>query len=1218
MKLLSAGTPVTGQERGAGLLVLGMHRSGTSALARLLGIGGADLGVRVAGASEGNETGHWEDSFAVETHDTILQAFGATWADPFALPGDWRRSEAGMAAGVAIQGYVVNERSSHELWAVKDPRLCLFGELWVDAVRAASARASAVLVLRSPSEIAASLRVRDGIGSRHAAMLWLDYMQGAMRVLSGLPHLVITFDQLLSDWRSVADRMQSLPAGQALLYGPQEQAIVDVFLDPGRRHHRAATPGEVPPLAEVWHALSSCAQEGRLTREAIEMTDSITRQVREMVAPLLEETRAEVRHLWSRAARAEERLAEGVTNSQDVTTHFAELHRRVEEQHSSVIQVYSDDIRLMQEAHARALAEAEAARGALGEARAEMLAPLGQRLDAVEQRLVQVYSDDIRRMQDMVVKAQADASALAGELEESRRGAELAVDTANALRAELSAAMGTVATALAALSSANQRSELLQSRLESAQEAQAMLESRTAVQEDAMDRQMREIAAHVAELESLRPKAKLLSEVLRSHSWQLTRPLRVFRRLLGGHWSSADRHALLARTRQLAQRLPLLPQSLRERVISANLPQEAVNVDVLPDDSASHLLTLAPPDGRVADVFVWSVIDWHFRTQRPQHLARALAAKGHRVFYVSNNFADATEPGFRVDPLDEDGRLFQVHLNLGGAPAIYYAMPTEQQAEALRASLAALLEWTCTRAAISLVQHPYWTPLVRAVPSARMVYDCMDHHAGFADNATAIVEAERRLVQDADLVVVTSEWLLTEVSPDARATALVRNAGEHAFFAQPPAKAFKDSGGRRIIGYYGAIAEWFDPELVRAVALAHPGALVVLVGNDTAGVGAKLADLPNLRMVGEVPYADLPYWLHGFDVCLLPFKVIPLTLATNPVKVYEYLAAGKPVVVVDLPEMTQFGEFVHVAADPESFARAVGDALAEDGPDDVAGRQAFAEGQTWGHRAAAFDEALARLSEPTISVVVLTYNNLAYTDACLFSIEAYSDYPNLEVIVVDNASTDGSREWLQAWAAEASPAGHVRRLLLNDSNLGFAAGNNVGLRAATGDVLVLLNNDTYVTPGWVRGLSNHLRVDRSIGLIGPVTNNIGNEARIPIAYSDMAEMIEQAGKYTRCRPGAAFPLHNAAFFCVAMPRDVYRIVGDLDEAFGLGFFEDDDYCRRVEQAGFTIACAEDVFVHHHLSASFDALKAERKQELFEANKAIYQRKWGAWRPHVYR
>jgi GT2 family glycosyltransferase len=422
-----------------------------------------------------------------------------------------------------------------------------------------------------------------------------------------------------------------------------------------------------------------------------------------------------------------------------------------------------------------------------------------------------------------------------------------------------------------------------------------------------------------------------------------------------------------------------------------------------------------------------------------------------------------------------------------------------------------------------------------------------------------------------------------------------------------------------VIGYYGAIAEWFDVELVRAVATQHAAALVLLVGADTIGAAETLSGLANVHFVGEVEYARLPYWLHGFDVCLLPFKVIPLTIATNPVKVYEYLSAGKPVVSVDLPEMAQFGGLVDVAGDPDAFIAAIGARLARrQTRAQVEERQAFAVDQTWARRADRLEESLHALRDPRVSIIVLTYNNLDFSKACLASIEHHSDYGNIEVLVVDNLSTDGSREWLARWAEEPSAAGHTRRLLLNDRNAGFAAGNNVGLRAATGDYVVILNNDTFVTPGWLRTLCAHFRRDPRLGLVGPVTNNIGNEAKLDIDYQDMEQMLTLAGEHTRAHPGSEITIATIAFFCVAMPRRVLETVGELDEAFGIGFFEDDDYCRRVEQAGFRVACAEDVFVHHHLSASFAKMQSEEKRELFERNKRTYEAKWGTWTPHVYR
>jgi GT2 family glycosyltransferase len=216
--------------------------------------------------------------------------------------------------------------------------------------------------------------------------------------------------------------------------------------------------------------------------------------------------------------------------------------------------------------------------------------------------------------------------------------------------------------------------------------------------------------------------------------------------------------------------------------------------------------------------------------------------------------------------------------------------------------------------------------------------------------------------------------------------------------------------------------------------------------------------------------------------------------------------------------------------------------------------------------------------------------------------------------VVDNASSDGTPDWLREFAATRPWV----KLVLNEGNLGFAAGNNVGLAAATGDILIMLNNDTQVSPGWVHGLWRHLDHHPGLGMVGPVTDNIGNEAKIGVEFSTMAEMPAWAAARAVRHRGEQSPCRVLAFFCVALRREVYEQVGGLDESFGLGFFEDDDYCNRARSAGWGLAIAEDVFVHHHLSASFDQVKASSRQALFEKNKAIYERKWGPWIPHRYR
>jgi GT2 family glycosyltransferase/glycosyltransferase involved in cell wall biosynthesis len=712
----------------------------------------------------------------------------------------------------------------------------------------------------------------------------------------------------------------------------------------------------------------------------------------------------------------------------------------------------------------------------------------------------------------------------------------------------------------------------------------------------------------------------LLETLRRTRSWRITSPVRFAARTFRYGFIPEDRRRLVQALRGIYRRLPL------PLVVRKALRSSCTHFFFNPYRAVRRLMLartrFTPPavkpvaqEPNKPDYIVWGVIDWHFRHQRPQQLAQALSASGRRVFYVSVNLKDDKRSGFAVESLDSEGRLFQVQLYSRGAKVIYSAAPDAETVSQLRGGIGEVLDWADSGRIVSLVQHPFWCDIATVLPNSRVIYDCMDHHEGFGNTAAEILALERKLLRNADLTVTTSAWLDQAVADHAERRALIRNAGDFDHFAKPPATTYRDPEGRRVIGYYGAIAEWFDQDLVEAIARRFPDCYVLLVGADTVNAQRKLGAIPNVRFIGEVAYSELPSYLHGFDVCLLPFKVIPLTLATNPVKVYEYLSAGKPVVSVDLPEMKQFGNLVRLAQDTNGFLACVADVLDSADIREKAGdRQAFAKEQTWAHRVdALIANAETKGKDPKVSVIVVTYNNLDLTRACLASLDEYTDYMPLEIIVVDNASADGSKAYLSEWVAGAPN----RKLILNDDNRGFAAANNQGLAIADGEYLVLLNNDTYVTAGWIYSLVKHLQRDESIGLIGPVTNNIGNEAKINIAYKSMGEMLHASAAYTRRHIGQTFPLRTAAFFCVMMPRAIYEQVGPLDEIFGRGFFEDDDYCRRVDQIGRRIVCAADVFVHHHLSASFNKLRSKDRQALFEQNKAIYEAKWGKWTPHTY-
>jgi GT2 family glycosyltransferase/glycosyltransferase involved in cell wall biosynthesis len=672
--------------------------------------------------------------------------------------------------------------------------------------------------------------------------------------------------------------------------------------------------------------------------------------------------------------------------------------------------------------------------------------------------------------------------------------------------------------------------------------------------------------------------------------------------------------------RAVWRRLPLPVQQSVRRMLGRAVPAHQRTPDALLASGATEQKwkeALAGGTPGAFTVVVFPVIDWQFRIQRPQHLARELAAQGHRVLYLSTTFARGPAPSAcrLLESPAPNVHVLQLPLS-GLAPNIYEDVLSEAQAVELADTLTWLQRVCGLGALVSLVNLPFWRCVATRLPANLVVYDCMDYHAGFSTNTGRMLEEEDALLRDCDLLLTTSARLagiMQEKAPGKR-HALIRNAAEVHHFAAVPDQLALQRDERPVIGYFGAISEWFDMPLVIAAARAHPDWRFVLVGSTFGCDVAQAKRLPNIEFIGEVPYADLPGWVHSFDVCTIPFLINELTSCTNPVKVYEYLSAGKAVVATRMPELEAIADQVYLADGAAQFVAQLENALADakDGGR-AAARSAWASEHTWQARAAALSEAVASCT-PKVSVVVLCYNNLALTKACLESVERHSLWSNLELVVVDNASSDGTPGELQRFAATRPWV----KVVLNDTNLGFAAGNNAGLAVATGEILVMLNNDTQVSPGWIHGLWRHLDRDPGLGLVGPVTNNIGNEAKIDAGYAEPADMPRWAAERAVRHANQQSDCRVLAFFCVALRRRVYEQVGGLDESFGLGFFEDDDYCNRARAAGWRLAIAEDVFVHHHLSATFDQLKASSRQALFEKNRAIYESKWGPWIPHEYR
>ncbi|MEZ5065808.1 MAG: glycosyltransferase [bacterium] len=241
---------------------------------------------------------------------------------------------------------------------------------------------------------------------------------------------------------------------------------------------------------------------------------------------------------------------------------------------------------------------------------------------------------------------------------------------------------------------------------------------------------------------------------------------------------------------------------------------------------------------------------------------------------------------------------------------------------------------------------------------------------------------------------------------------------------------------------------------------------------------------------------------------------------------------------------------------------------------------------------------------PAASIVILTRNQLPHTQRCLESIERHTAEPH-EIVVVDNGSTDGTGKWLAEWAASRP---HVL-LIENLGNRGFGEGCNAGIAAAHGREIVLLNNDTVVTSGWLTGLLDVLDDHPDCGIVGPMTNYAsGPQVLAHPGYGDLDELDAFALERSAEFAGQSHAARRLPAFCWLVRRTLIDAIGGFDPVFGLGNFEDDDFCLRAAQAGFSARYALDVFVHHVGSRTFAGEKIDYR-EAMERNFEVFKAKW---------
>ena len=310
---------------------------------------------------------------------------------------------------------------------------------------------------------------------------------------------------------------------------------------------------------------------------------------------------------------------------------------------------------------------------------------------------------------------------------------------------------------------------------------------------------------------------------------------------------------------------------------------------------------------------------WEYMTQRPQQLMREFARMGYRVIFHSGQNevkAGIKEVAPNLFVCNRDIAPLK-HIRIDNPPILWISWPPN----------------------VKLIGKYYGDKMV--------VFDCVDAAEGeFADWAKGLDEILAR----ANLVLTASQLLYDKYKEQYKEkTFLCRNGVDYEHFSQPqPFPPELKSLKRPIIGYHGALAPWLDWELVEGLAIENPEYSYVFIGPPYEMSSFPQAD--NLHYLSYKPYNRLPGFVQGFDVGIIPFKLTEMTLHSCPIKMYEYLACGLPVVSTDLPDVRSC-ELVLIAKDTKQFNSMLTLVLAEKSVSKVSIRKSFASLNSWSERA---------------------------------------------------------------------------------------------------------------------------------------------------------------------------------------------------------------------------------------------------------------------------
>jgi len=326
---------------------------------------------------------------------------------------------------------------------------------------------------------------------------------------------------------------------------------------------------------------------------------------------------------------------------------------------------------------------------------------------------------------------------------------------------------------------------------------------------------------------------------------------------------------------------------------------------------------------------------WGFLWQRPEQIASRLANEGYKIIYFQNPIY--LNPSVRAKNIVTLRKVMKnlYAVNLFPPPFLgELRFITEKVGLLIFKAYLKSLSFKPDVAIFYSLAHVFLLDTLKSM-GVRILYECIDDHSGFSDisNVSGVLKAEKEIIIGSSIVTATSKTLCEKISKVNPNCFYVPNAADFKHFHKASHIMEKPQEIKNlkhpIIGFIGAIYDWINVDLLCKLAELHPDYSILLVGPIEFGLD-KLKKYSNITMVGVKKYNRLPEYLSCMDVCLIPFKINKLTLASNPIKLYEYLAAGKPVVSTALPEVcNNASHVVMIAKNDDDFIQKVEEAVNE-------------------------------------------------------------------------------------------------------------------------------------------------------------------------------------------------------------------------------------------------------------------------------------------------